>query len=265
MGYNLRLATFANVVAEAFCYVVFVCACTQEVLTSRPQRFHRRSDVFGFGVMLWALSNGTKPWPGLPAVEAARQHVDRKRLPQPDSPLSDDGLWGIMQRCWAHRVAERPTLAAVRDSLAARLGELSQLAKLSPPQPPLPSTSVNVPSPVSSPVPEPGEIKQGPAGGDDSADDEVDEAEEDGEYALPQVQQTAVGGEKEQEIDYADWQAGGEEGSGRERAQLAAKDAEIAAKDNQLAAKDAEIAALAAEIEGLRAEMAAAANAGAGD
>ena len=41
--------------------------------------------------------------------------------------LVDDGLWRIMQLCWAHRVTERPAMAEVRDELAARLGEVSAL------------------------------------------------------------------------------------------------------------------------------------------
>ena len=103
----------------------FLVVGAQEVLTSNPQRFHIRSDVFGFGVMLWALTNGTKPWPNLSANDAARQHVNGTRLAQPEGPLADAGLWRIMQRCWAHVPAERPSMAEVRDELAARLVEVS--------------------------------------------------------------------------------------------------------------------------------------------
>ena len=121
----------------------------QEVLTSRPQHFHNRSDVFGFGVMLWALTNGTKPWPGLSAVKAAHRHVSGDRLSQPDSALADAGLWGIMQRCWAHNVAERPSMAEVRDELAARLDAVSTTPASAgkpprPPQPPAPLATIAV-------------------------------------------------------------------------------------------------------------------------
>ena len=116
----------------------FLAGDAQEVLISRPQyRFHIRSDVFGFGVMLWAVAMGTKPWPGSSADEAARQHVGGRRLAQPDSPLADAGLWRIMQRCWAQRVMDRPSMAEVRDDLAARLGEVTA-GPVTAAEPPLP-------------------------------------------------------------------------------------------------------------------------------
>ena len=112
------------------------------MLTSHPQRFHIRSDVFGFGVMLWALTNGTKPWPDLPAVDAARRHVNSERLSHPGGPLTDVGLWRVMQRCWAHIPAERPSMAEVRDELTTRLGDMSQAPAAVAQSPPLPPAKV---------------------------------------------------------------------------------------------------------------------------
>ena len=79
---------------------------------------------FSFGVTMWALMNGTTPWPQLPFQDAARRHCNGKRLPPPLGGLADDRLWGILQRCWAQREEERPSMAEVRDELATRLEEL---------------------------------------------------------------------------------------------------------------------------------------------
>ena len=167
-----------------------VHTCAQEVLTSNSQRFHIRSDVFGFGVMLWALTNGTKPWPQLPALDAARKHCGSppQRLPQPAAPLADDGLWRIMQRCWAHRVTERPSMAGVRDQLAARLGHMSVTSAKSLPPTPAKPTAVGAAEATgrASDVPQhadPRTAQQGPAaedfkGGSDAGggdDDDYDD------------------------------------------------------------------------------------------
>ena len=76
--------------------------------------FSDRRDTFSFGVLLWALMAGTKPWPDSNSLEAARAHCAGKRLPLPGGPLSDGGLGRIMQRCWAQKADQRPPVSEVR-------------------------------------------------------------------------------------------------------------------------------------------------------
>ena len=93
-----------------------------EVLVSKV--FTERSDSFSFGVAMWALMSGTRPWPSLTPQEAARKHVSGERLPPPQTRLADAKLSAIMHQCWRHDERERPLMAEVHDMLASRLAEL---------------------------------------------------------------------------------------------------------------------------------------------
>ena len=89
--------------------------------------FNAKSDTFSFGVAIWAFANGTKPWPALSPMAAARKHISGERLPPVCGGLGDAaGLNRIMQRCWAHENQARPAMKEVHDAIAERLVVLQQ-------------------------------------------------------------------------------------------------------------------------------------------
>ena len=86
-----------------------------------------RSDVFSFALLMWALGNGTRPWPWFTLPQdAARRRCDGQRLPPPAGAgaLHDAGLWLITRHCWAHNEAARPSMVEVCAALEVRVAAL---------------------------------------------------------------------------------------------------------------------------------------------
>lgn len=50
-------------------------------------------------------ANGSKPWPQLKSMDAARRHCAEHRLPRVQSHLADEDLAVLMRQCWAHQPA----------------------------------------------------------------------------------------------------------------------------------------------------------------
>ena len=101
-----------------------IAACSRQAfrrLSGVPpplaQVFCAESDAFSFGVTMWALAHGARPWPTLSCLDAAKMHcTHRKRLPPPVRPgdaLEDSGLRRIMEQCWRHEPSERSAMAQV--------------------------------------------------------------------------------------------------------------------------------------------------------
>lgn len=89
--------------------------CAPESLKAR--QFSHASDVWMFGVTLWEmLTFGEEPWIGLNGSEILRK-IDREgeRLHEPES--SPPAMFQLMLRCWARDPSERPTFAALKESL----------------------------------------------------------------------------------------------------------------------------------------------------
>ncbi|KAJ8668984.1 hypothetical protein QAD02_000243 [Eretmocerus hayati] len=89
--------------------------CAPESLKSR--QFSHASDVWMFGVTLWEmLTFGEEPWIGLNGSEILRK-IDREgeRLHEPEA--SPPAMFQMMLQCWARDPAERPTFAALKESL----------------------------------------------------------------------------------------------------------------------------------------------------
>ena len=92
---------------------------------SKPSALQRRSwsvksDVWSFGVFCYELlSDGNLPF-ALVARESdvAQMVIDGQRLGKPDG--CDDGLWTIVQSCWAAIPQQRPTFR----ELCSRLGSI---------------------------------------------------------------------------------------------------------------------------------------------
>jgi serine/threonine protein kinase len=79
-------------------------------------------DVFAYGVVLWELLTWKFPWQGLSTWAIVGKVVSGARLRVPPAgalpALGDerrglDAYVALMEQCWAHRPAERPTFAQV--------------------------------------------------------------------------------------------------------------------------------------------------------
>ena len=93
--------------------------------------FTARSDIFSFGVMAWALCNGTQPWPELPPQQAAFMHCNGRRLPRVSRSgpgLRNDDLATMMEECWAEEPGERPAISDICDGLQQVRRVLGEMA-----------------------------------------------------------------------------------------------------------------------------------------
>ena len=85
------------------------------------RRFSEASDVWSFGVTAWELlTDGKLPYAFIQGDEEVAQRVcSGQRPPRPISGCPD-GLWRIVEACWAQNPKGRPRFS----SLASELGHL---------------------------------------------------------------------------------------------------------------------------------------------
>ena len=77
-----------------------------------------KSEVYSFGIVLWELLHGGRPWVGKSEIEIMRA-IDRQE--RPPVTASDSLLRQLMEECWAHNAANaalRPSFAVVSQRLA---------------------------------------------------------------------------------------------------------------------------------------------------
>lgn len=93
-----------------------------EVLVSARNAVSRASDVYAFGMLVYEVLLGTKPWGYRAAVTTlARLAVRGVRPPLPPPALVDEGLTGLIADCLHASPALRPTMKEVRLRLQAWL------------------------------------------------------------------------------------------------------------------------------------------------
>jgi len=85
--------------------------CSPEVL--ELGEYSSKSDVWGFGVVLWELfSYGKIPYTGMSNAEAAEKVSQQGyRMPAPDK--CPEGVYDIMRHCWRSKAKLRPSFAKI--------------------------------------------------------------------------------------------------------------------------------------------------------
>lgn len=88
-------------------------------------RFSAASDVWAYGVVVWELASGAKPFAELSGAQAAVAIARGTRLPRPSDGggVVSDALWLVVTRCWKLEVADRPTSEQLVKQIAAILAD----------------------------------------------------------------------------------------------------------------------------------------------
>ncbi|EQC34976.1 serine/threonine protein kinase [Saprolegnia diclina VS20] len=84
---------------------------------SPPHVFSPASDVFSFGVTMWEVYSGTKPFEGQHALDVAVRVCEGDRLPLQNVPIPEAHL-ELIARCFAPDPMARPSMAEVFAHLA---------------------------------------------------------------------------------------------------------------------------------------------------
>ena len=94
----------------------------------RDASFSHKSDVFGFGVLVWEMCTlGKPPWGAFGLQDVVQGLKDGERLQRPaDCP---DQLHDLLMRCWADLPKDRPPFAQVNDELQILPAILRQRGK----------------------------------------------------------------------------------------------------------------------------------------
>mmetsp|Transcript_2855 Transcript_2855/g.3782 ORF Transcript_2855/g.3782 Transcript_2855/m.3782 type:complete len:1119 (+) Transcript_2855:84-3440(+) len=117
-----------------------------EVLSSGT--VSRKSDVWSFGVTVWEMIEGVKPYYELASNKEVIEFVvvNGYRLPRPKKLEIPATLWEIMNQCWSANPAERPEF----DEILKKLSNLKKALRASTRASQLHDPNAN-----------PGEVKQG--------------------------------------------------------------------------------------------------------
>ena len=81
------------------------------------------SDVWSYGVAIWELATGLKPFNDLTGAQAAVAIARGTRLARPSQALVPDAMWLLLTRCWRAEPAERPTTDKLIADLSAILAD----------------------------------------------------------------------------------------------------------------------------------------------
>jgi serine/threonine protein kinase len=79
------------------------------------------SDVWSFGILMWeCFSLGKLPYKGMNNTQAREQIEVGYRMEAP--PLTLEGAYPVMRRCWEYQVGRRAVPSAVHHLASARAG-----------------------------------------------------------------------------------------------------------------------------------------------
>ena len=79
--------------------------------------FTEKTDVYAFAIVIWEVLTGEFPWQGLNPMQIGMQVMVKKARPPVPANAPQD-LVALLQRCWAHDAARRPTFEAIKSWLA---------------------------------------------------------------------------------------------------------------------------------------------------
>ncbi|AGO84667.2 Serine/threonine protein kinase [Pandoravirus salinus] len=87
----------------------------------RGERYDERADVYSIGIVAWEVLTRRRPYEDLNFVNVTMSVLEGRRPPLPaDCPPV---LARLIEACWHDKVAKRPTMAAVVETLGALLGD----------------------------------------------------------------------------------------------------------------------------------------------
>ena len=119
---NAKLADFGLSRTKELTATMTACGTTQwmapEIL--RGSRYSEKADIFAFGVVMWEVATGRRPFPNLQPMAVANLVAnDNLRLPLPDSLAP--AFSALISDCWHEDPRKRPSV----DELVHRLGSLA--------------------------------------------------------------------------------------------------------------------------------------------
>lgn len=91
--------------------------------------------MWSFGVVLWEIAEGKRPYPDLSNSEVIKAVCDKGvRLPRPERVQIQDELWDLMNHCWDAEPENRPNFNEIYSQLCKiednYFGEADEPAKL---------------------------------------------------------------------------------------------------------------------------------------
>ena len=91
--------------------------------------FGPSADIYSFGVMMWEVWSGRKPWSEFSDKQEIFKAVreDRRRLKSPSDTETVEGYEELMRSCTEYKATRRPLIDSVRSNLQALLGGAAEV------------------------------------------------------------------------------------------------------------------------------------------
>lgn len=99
------------------------CLHTTDALRQAPEllleaaQVTMEADVYAYGMVVLEALTGKEPYEGISEAQVLSL-VMRKKVPPPPDEISD-GLWELLNSCWAPDPAKRPNIVTVANRLGA--------------------------------------------------------------------------------------------------------------------------------------------------
>jgi serine/threonine protein kinase/ankyrin repeat protein len=82
----------------------------------RLKKFSEKSDVFAFGVTMWEIIKGQRPWPGKDSMDVVFRVCSGERMKLPEN-CPNDTIPNLIALCWSQEERERPTMKELLNEL----------------------------------------------------------------------------------------------------------------------------------------------------
>ncbi|KAF8966869.1 kinase-like domain-containing protein, partial [Flammula alnicola] len=87
-----------------------------EYLDSEGESIDFPADVYSFAMTAWQIHTGLVPFSEVPMRTFYRWVIDKEQRPEYPNSMNK-ALWSLIQECWQHDPAKRPTFPEVEASL----------------------------------------------------------------------------------------------------------------------------------------------------